>query len=177
MAMQTLRSVEECVDAIVARVGTRISIGTPLGIGKPNHLLNAFYRRAQRDPSFQLTIHTALTLQRPVAHGELERRLLEPIAERVFGNYPDLAYELDRARGRLPDNVRVIEFYFQAGKYLQVPQAQRDYISANYTHVARDLLTRGVNVVLQSCVRGTVMGQPLISLSSNADVSLDLLLG
>jgi acyl-CoA hydrolase len=177
MAMQTTRSVEQCVDAILAHVGPRISIATPLGLGKPNHLLNAFYRRALADRSLDLTIQTGLSLQRPVAHSELEQRLLDPIVARVFGNYPDLEYEVDRSRGRLPANVRVIEFYLQAGKYLHQPAVQRDYISANFTHVARDVLARGVNVLLQSCKAGVIAGQPRISLSSNADLTLDVLRG
>ena len=48
--------------------------------------------------------------------------------------------ELDRVAGTLPDNVSVREFYFPAGKFTRNPRAQRDYISTNYTYVARDLL-------------------------------------
>ncbi len=175
--METLSNCEAAIDALLSRMGTRISLATPLGIGKPNHLLNALYRRAKADPSVELTIHTALTLQRPAAKSELERRLLEPIVDRVFGNYPDLEYEQDRAAGKLPANVRVIEFYFMAGKYLKNVPAQRDYISSNYTHVARDLLARGVNVVLQQVCAGVVDGRPRLSLSCNPDLSLDLLQG
>ncbi|MET0384857.1 MAG: acetyl-CoA hydrolase, partial [Polyangiales bacterium] len=177
MALVTLDSVEACADAIIARVGKRISLGTPLGIGKPNPLLNALYQRAQRDRSLELTIHTALSLQKPTSHQELERRLMDPLVARVFGDYPDLDYEIDRSAGRLPDNVRVIEFYYQAGKYLKNPAAQRDYISANFTHVARDLLARGVNVIVQAAKRGELDGKPMLSLSSNTDVSIDLLRG
>lgn len=177
MAMQTLRSVEACVDKIIERVGKRLSVGTPLGIGKPNPLLNALYRRACRDHTLELTLHTALTLQLPAPRSELERRLLEPLLARIFGNYPDLEYEVARDRGELPSNVRVIEFYFQAGKFLKNPGAQRDYISSNYTHVARDLLARGVNVVLQAVSAGVVEGRPWLSLSSNSDVGLDLVRG
>src|SRR5688572_33310244 len=130
MAMQTLRSVEACVDKIIERVGKRLSVGTPLGIGKPNPLLNALYRRACRDHTLELTLHTALTMQLPAPKSELERRLLEPLLARIFGNYLDLEYEVARDRGELPSNVRVIEFYFQAGKFLKNPGAQRDYISS-----------------------------------------------
>jgi acyl-CoA hydrolase len=172
--METLSSTQACVDAVLATVGKRILLATPLGIGKPNHLLNAFYRRAKADPSIELTIHTALTLERPKGKSELEQRFLAPMVERVFGNYPDLDYELDRTRAELPPNVRVIEFYFQAGKYLHTPSAQRDYISSNYTHVARDLLARGVNVLVQQVCAGVVAGRPRLSLSCNADLSLDM---
>lgn len=172
--MKTLHHVETAVDEILTHVGPRILLATPLGIGKPNQLLNALYRRARVDSSIELTIHTALTLQRPKAKSELERRLLDPLVERVFGSYPDLEFELDRVAGRLPKNVRVIEFYFMAGKYMRNPQAQRDYISSNYTHVARDLIGRGVNVVAQQVCAGVVDGRPRLSLSCNADLSIDM---
>ena len=177
MPMQTLRSAPACVDAIVESVGSRIFCATPLGIGKPIPLLNALYRRARADRHIELHIFTALSLEKPRAHSELERRLLEPISQRVFGDYPDLEYERDRARGALPSNVRVIEFYFQAGKYLKNSAAQRDYISSNYTHVARDLLARGVNVVSQSVAAGVIAGRPKLSLSCNADLATDLMRG
>lgn len=173
--MDTLSSTDALVDALLTRVGRRLRVATPLGLGKPNHLLNALYRRAKADRSIELSLYTALTLQRPVADGDLERRLLEPIAARVFGNYPDLDYELDRMAGRLPANVRVYEFYFQAGKLLRNESAQRDYTSTNYTHVARDVAARGANVVLQQVAAGIVDGRPRLSLSCNADTSLDVM--
>jgi acyl-CoA hydrolase len=175
--MKTLKTPEECVESVLRTVGSRILLATPLGIGKPNHLLNAFYRRAKADRSIELIIHTALTLSRPSGKSELEQRLLAPLVERVFGNYPDLEYELDRVRRELPPNVRVIEFYFQAGKQLHTPSAQCDYISSNYTHVARDLLDRGVNVLAQQVCAGIVDRRPRLSLSCNPDLSLDMARG
>jgi acyl-CoA hydrolase len=173
--METLPRVEACVDRVLARVGKRVWIATPLGLGKPNHLLNAFYRRARADASLDLRFYTALTLERPRAGSDLERRFLGPLVERIFGNYPDLDYELDRVAGRLADNVRVIEFYFPAGKLLRNRGAQRDYTSTNYTHVARALAAEGVNVIAQQVCAGVVEGRPRLSLSCNADVSLDLM--
>jgi hypothetical protein len=73
--------VDACVDAVLARVGRHVRLATPLGIGKPNHLLNAFYRRAAHDPSIVLEIMTALTLQRPTAASDLERRFLGPFVD------------------------------------------------------------------------------------------------
>jgi acyl-CoA hydrolase len=175
--MQELDHVEACVDAVLARIGPRIRLATPLGIGKPNHFLNALYRRAQRDKSIDLHIFTALSLVRPTAKSELERRFLEPFADRVFGDYPDLAYERDRERGSLPDNVCVIEFYFFAGKLLGNAAAQRDYISTNYTFVARDLIDRGVNVLAQQVARGSASGREMFSMSCNPDVTPDLMRG
>ena len=147
--MEILHSPTDCVDKVIARVGRDLRVATPLGGGKPNHLLNELYARAKADATISVTIYTALTLELPKGATELERRFLEPMVDRVFGNYPDLDYELARVAGTLPDNVRIIEFYFPAGKFIRNTQAQRDYISCNYTHVARDLLGRGVNVVVQ----------------------------
>jgi acyl-CoA hydrolase len=175
--MQLLDGVEACVDAVLARVGKRIRLAAPLAIGKPNHLLNAFYRRAKADPSIDLHIMTALSLVRPSGHSELERRFLAPFVERVWANYPDLDYELDRVKDELPPNVRVLEFYFYAGKLLGHAAAQRDYISTNYTYVARDLLGRGANVLAQQVCRGQVDGRSMLSLSCNSDVTLELLRG
>ena len=53
--------VEACVDAALARIGRRIRLGTPLGLGKANHLVNEFYRRAREDPRIELRIFTAAT--------------------------------------------------------------------------------------------------------------------
>jgi acyl-CoA hydrolase len=175
--MQILPNTEAGVDAVLSRVGKRILLATPLAIGKPNHLLNALYRRAKADPTLELTIHTALSLIRPSISGELERRFMGPLFERVFGDYPDLDYELDRQRNALPENVRVIEFYFLAGRETHVASAQRDYISTNYTHVARDLLARGVNVVMQQVCAGVDAGRPRLSLSCNPDLTLDIAQG
>ena len=168
---------DECVEAILGRVGPRLVVGAPLGIGKPNHLLNALYRRAARDPSVHLTLITALSLEKPRAHGELERRFLEPFVARVFGDYPELDYMAALRHGTLPANVEISEFYFKSGSLLSVPAAQRNYVSSNYTHVARDMLAAGINVVAQAVAREDRADGPRYSLSSNPDVTLDILPG
>ncbi len=167
--------VGECVEATLRRIGPRIVIATPLAIGKPNLLLNEFYRRAARDPSLSLTILTALSLNRPAGHSDLERRFLEPFVARVFGDYPDLDYLKATRAGRLPGNIQVREFYLQAGAWLGVETVQQSYISLNYTHAARDALANGVNVFVQQLATRNVAGRDELSLSSNPDITLDLL--
>ena len=54
-------TVEACVDAVIATLGKDIRLGAPLGLGKPNQLINAFFRRAKDDPSLSLAIYTALS--------------------------------------------------------------------------------------------------------------------
>ncbi len=175
MTILPLQNCEECVDAILARLGKRIVLGTPLGIGKPNALLNALYLRAKADRALKLDIITALSLNPPRGKSALEERFLVPIRARVWKDYPRLTYLDDRERHALPDNVHVLEFYFRSGSELGNAAAQEDYISSNYTHVARDMMARGVNLVLQAVARRDVDGQAHYSLSSNPDITLQLL--
>jgi len=163
------------VDKVIKKVGKKLIVGTPLGAGKPNVLLNEFYQKAKSDPSIDLTIYSALTLQKPKGKSDLEKRFMGPFAERLFEDYPDLDYELDRMSNKIPKNIKVIEFYFPAGKYYGNSYAQRNYLSSNYTHVARDLVDLGINVLLQQ-VSPSSDGETY-SLSCNADISLDVLEG
>ena len=172
--MRTYSGFADCVDSIIDTVGPEIVIGIPLGLGKPNRLINALYQRAKTDLTIKLTICTALTLEKPLAKSELERRFLEPFVERVFGDYVDLDYALDRHRGNTPDNVRIVEFFFAPGQMLGNARAQQNFIASNYTHVARDMLARGINVLGQLVSSREVDGGLRYSLSSNPDVSLEL---
>ena len=174
MAPRNFTSPEECVEAIIRKVGPRLVVGTPLGIGKPNHLINALFRRVAADPSLHLRLVTALSLERPDGKSDLERRFMRPFAARVFGDYPELEYMRALREHRLPPNVELSEFYFKSGSMLGVKSAQQEYISTNYTHVARDMLAAGANVVLQAVA---ALPGPRYSLASNPDVTLDILPG
>jgi acyl-CoA hydrolase len=169
-------TVQTCVERILAHARGRLLLATPLGLGKPNVLLNAIYARAVRDPALKLDIYTALSLARPRAKNDLERRFLGPFLERHFGkDYPDLAWVAAQHANKLPANVCIHEFYMQSGAMLGVEQAQRDYASLNYTHVARDLAEIGINVVTQLiAVRADASGKRY-SLACNPDTSRDLL--
>ena len=171
MNLETL-SPEVVVDRVLDHLDGQIVMGLPLALGKPNRLVNAFYQRACSDRSIRLEIVTALSLDLPEPGHWLQARFLKPFLERHFGSdYPRLEYLQDLQAERLPDNVRVIEFYFQSGVALGNRSRQRSYISSNYTHVARDLVDRGVNLTLQ-LVAPPRDGR--VSLASNPDVSLDL---
>lgn len=167
-------SVEACVDAIIARVGKRIVLGLPVGIGKPNPLVNALVRRAIADPTIRLQIFTALSLRKPRGRSDMERRFLGPFAERVFGDYPELEYVTLLSQGKLPENIEVSEFFLEPGAWLNNAPLQQHYLSANYTHVARDLAQRGLNVIAQ-LVAPPRDGQTAYSLSCNPDLTVDLL--
>ncbi|MBV9558105.1 MAG: acetyl-CoA hydrolase, partial [Pseudolabrys sp.] len=117
----------------------------------------------------------ALTLEKPRPNNLLERRFIAPVIDRLFGDYPELAYAEALRAGTLPLNIRVSEFFFLAGRWLHVAAAQQHYVAANYTHVPSYLLSAGVNVALQLVAKRVVDGAPRYSLSCNTDISLDLL--
>ena len=171
-----LTSVGACVARIVERAGGELRVAAPLGLGKPNVLLNALYRRVAGDAALRLDIYTALSLARPQPKSDLERRFVEPFLARHFGeDYPDLLYVAAQKAGTLPANVRIHEFYVQSGAMLGVESAQRDYASMNYTHVARDLVDRDINVIVQLIAAREEAGRIRYSLACNPDVTADLL--
>jgi hypothetical protein len=128
---------DSIAEDIIRDVGPRLVVGLPLGLGKANHVANALYARAAADPSIDLTFFTALTLEKPKPKNLLQWRFISPVVDRLFGAYPDLAYAEPLRNGRLPPNIRVIEFFFLAGRWMHVPLAQQNYICANYTHASR----------------------------------------
>jgi len=163
------------VEDIVRDVGKTLVVGLPLGLGKANHLVNALYQRAAEDRTIDLTFFSALTLEKPRPKNLLERRFISPVIERLFGGYPDPAYAQALRAGELPPNIKVIEFFFLAGRWMYVPFAQQHYISANYTHASSYLLERGLNVVAQLVAKRVIDGRTRYSLSCNTDTTLDVL--
>ncbi|HWU69065.1 MAG TPA: acetyl-CoA hydrolase/transferase C-terminal domain-containing protein, partial [Stenotrophobium sp.] len=173
--VQKLTDVEQAVDAIIARVGKTIAIGLPLGLGKPVELINALFQRALRDPSIQLRILTALSLEIPTGASALEKNFLAPFIERVFGGVPELDYMKALRSNTLPKNIVVSEFFFKPGSLLDNKHAQEHYVSSNYSHAARDVFNQGCNVAAQTlCKRETETGTRY-SLSCNPDTTPELL--
>ncbi len=174
-ASRFVDSIAAAVDQVLDRIPGDIVLGIPLGVGKPNPFVNALYRRIKGHPTRKLRIVTALSLEKPVGHSDLERHFLEPLVERVFADYPDLDYVKDLRAGRLPPNVEVREFFMKTGDYLGNPAAQQNYISTNYTFVVRDMAVQGMNVLAQAVgARGE--GESMrLSLSSNPDVTFEVI--
>ncbi len=169
-------TVASCVDRLFAHCGAELRVAAPLGLGKPNVLINALYERVAGDASLRLDLYTALSLAVPKAKTDLERRFLGPFLARHFGaDYPDLAYVAAQKDERLPANIRVQEFYLMSGAMLGVESAQRNYASMNYTHVARDLVDRRINLVVQLIAAREEAGEIRYSLACNPDVTADLL--
>jgi len=164
-------SAEACARAVIERVGKDVRLALPLGLGKANRLTNALYDIAKADPSVKLTIFTALTLVRPKLGAGLPAQFGGPVVERLFGDYPDLTYAVDRARGALPPNVQVEEFFLATGTLLNNAYAQRHYNSVNYTHAMRRIVSARVNVIGQM----VAAQNGRYSLSCNTDITLDLI--
>ncbi|MGQ3017849.1 acetyl-CoA hydrolase/transferase C-terminal domain-containing protein [Phenylobacterium sp.] len=174
-AMLRMSQADHVARAIIERLDGKVVLGLPLGLGKANHIANALYARAAMDPSISLRIFTALTLTPPEPGSLLEKRFMGPILERTLGGYPELAYAQAQRGGGLPPNIEVDEFFLQAGMWLNDPEVQQNYISANYTHASRYILDRGCNVVAQLVAKDARDGAESYSLSCNTDLTLELL--
>ncbi len=170
-----LDDVEKCVDEIIARVGKRLVVGMPLGLGKPPQLINAIFQRACKDSSIQLKILSALSLEKPAGSSKLESAFLDPFVARVFGDCPDLDYMKAVRRQNLPDNIEVCEFFFKPGAFMNNAYAQQHYISSNYTHAARDVFAQGCNVAMQACAKKVIDGRTVYSMSCNPDTGPELI--
>lgn len=167
-------SIDRAVEEVLTRLPAHIHLGMPLGLGKPNRFVNALYARIRQLPERQLTLYTALTLGRPALGDGLHRRFLEPFVQRVFADYPELDYLADLRADTLPANVRVEQFFMQPGSLLASHSAQQSYVSSNYSHAARDINAKGLNLVAQLVAEDP--GHPdHLSLSCNPDITLDLL--
>lgn len=166
----------DAVKTAIDVVGSNLVVGAPLGIGKPNPVLNAFYQYACQHPQIKLQLFTALSLAIPKAGKDLRGRFIKAFAQRHFGeNYPQLDYLAPQRQGKMPPNISLTEFYLQPASMLHKPFGQRHYISSNYTHVARDMQSRGVNVICHMVAARETDHGIEYSLSCNPDVTLDLL--
>lgn len=170
----TYESADETARAIVASVGPDIVLGLPIGIGKATHIADSLFELAREDQSISLTIFTGLTLEPPQGRSELEKRFLEPLVERLYGNWPVPKYALATRDNALPPNVRVREFYLRPGAYLGHQYIQQQYSNINYSQVANELMRLGINVIAQ--LVATSHDRPgRYSLGANPDVTLDLI--
>ena len=167
-----LTDLDGAVDLILSHIDGPLRMGAPLGIGKPHRLLNALYGRIAAEPSRAWTLYTALSLDPPAGGKGLEGRFVKPFAARHFGaDFPRLAYVQAIKRDALPPNIDVEEFYMQGGALLRSTTAQRHYASLNYTHVARALADRALNVIVQKVAREA--GGTRLSFSCNNDLTQD----
>jgi acyl-CoA hydrolase len=169
-------NVAACVDDVIRTVGNEIIFGMPLALGKPAIFVNELYKRAKENPEIKLTILTALALEKPSGSSELEKRLLGPLVDRIFGGCPEFDYMKDFRAGTMPKNVQLYEFFNKAGGYMGNPEAQQNHLNSNYTHVIRDGVDFGLNVYGQMLSYQTGNGSgPLYSMGCNTDISIEAL--
>lgn len=162
--------VKKCVDEVIDYVGKNVNFCMPLALGKPIFFVNELYRRAKEDPEMKLTIITALTLEKPKGHSELEKRFLGPLADRIFAGVPECDFMLDFRAKKLSKNVQILEFFSKAGGYLNNPEAQQNHLATNYTHAVRDAIALGANVFGQLVGYQEIDGKTMYSMSCNTDV-------
>ncbi len=165
--------VAKCVDEVIQYVGKDITFSMTLALGKPIHFINELYRRAKEDPEIKLRIITALALEKPKGHSDLEKRFLGPLSDRIFEGVLEFDYMLDFRAGKLSKNVEVLEFFCKAGGYLNSPVAQQNHLATNYTHASRDAMALGSNVFGQLVGYREINGKTMYSMSCNTDVCLE----
>ena len=165
--------VQKSVDDVLDYIGNEISFAMTLALGKPILFINELYRRAKEDSTIRLNIVTALALERPRSKNEIEKRFMDPLVDRIFEGTPEFDYMHDFRSGSLPHNVKIYEFFSKAGGYMGTPEAQRNHLSSNYTHVIRDAIDFGCNVFGQLISCREVDGKTMYSMSCNTDICID----
>lgn len=163
--------ISDATDFIFSELKSDLRLATPLGLGKPNLLLNSITEKALQNPTSKLKIYTALSLGAPQPKEKIAQLFLKPFAKRQWGeDYPQLKYYELALKEKLPPHIQVHEFYFQAGSAGSSKHLQRHYQSVNYTHVAENILKSGVNVLVQMIAKK----DGRYSLSCNPDLTLDV---
>ncbi|MFT5727026.1 MAG: acyl-CoA hydrolase [Desulforhopalus sp.] len=161
------------VDDVLDYMGNEISFAMTLALGKPILFINELYRRAKEDSTIKLNIVTALSLERPRFKSEIEKRFMEPLVERIFKGTPEFDYMHDFRTGKLPKNVEIYEFFNKAGGYMETPEAQRNHLNSNYTHVIRDAMDFGCNVFGQLISCREINGETMYSMGCNTDICIE----
>lgn len=160
-----------CVDKVIKYLGNDIRASFPLGLGKPMLFINELYRRAKENPDIRLLIMTALTLEVPKGKSDLEKRVLNPIVNRIFSGVRDFDFMIDYRNGKLPSNVTFSEMYSKAGSILNDPDAQMNHVSSNYSHAVRDGVGNGANIFGQMLASSG----GLYSMGCNTDLGVEAL--
>lgn len=165
--------VKKSVDDVLDYMGNEISFAMTLALGKPILFINELYRRAKEDSTIKLNIVTALALERPRFKSEIEKRFMGPLVDRIFKGTPEFDYMHDFRTGKLPKNIEIYEFFNKAGGYMETPEAQRNHLNSNYTHVIRDAMDFGCNVFGQLISCREINGKTMYSMGCNTDICIE----
>lgn len=165
----------DCADEIIARLNKKICVGIGCGVGKPVNFINALYLRAKSDPEIDLTIISALTLEKPKPQNELQRRLMEPMMSRIFEDGPDFEHVLDLRKNAIPDNVKLYEWMLPPGGYVMHDTGQKLHVASNFSDAPRDILSKDINIICQLAGSVEIDGKRMITSAGNSDVINELL--
>ncbi|SHO46384.1 acetyl-CoA hydrolase/transferase C-terminal domain-containing protein [Desulfopila aestuarii] len=165
--------VKKSVDDVLDYMGNEINFAMTLALGKPILFINELYRRAKEDSTIKLNIVTALALERPRMKNDIEKRFMGPLVDRIFKGTPEFDYMHDFRTGKLPKNVEIYEFFNKAGGYMETPEAQRNHLNSNYTHVVRDAIDFGCNVFGQLISCREINGKTMYSMGCNTDICIE----
>src|SRR5437868_8173860 len=103
--MKKFTQIEDAKNFIFTNLDQEIRLPAPLGLGKPNQLINALYEHVKNTPKLKLKIFTALSLDIPDPKTDLENRFTKPFYQRHFGDdYPRLNYVKDILAKKPPAN-------------------------------------------------------------------------
>ena len=166
----------KAVDDVINYVGKEITFGMTLGLGKPVLFINELYARAKKDSTIKLKILTALSLELPNGKSKLEKRLVAPLTDRIFGGCPEFNYMADIRDGKMPDNIELYEFYSKAGSIMNRDESQQNHIPSHYTHVAKLCVNiHKVNVFGELIATKTINGKKAYSMGCNTDICVEAL--
>ncbi len=163
-------NIEKCLDEIIPRLNKKICVGIGCGVGKPVNFMNALYLRAKKDPDIELTIISALTLEKPKGRNDLEKRLLDPMMSRIFGDWPDFEHVTDLRNNRLPDNVKLYEWMLPPGGFVMHDTAQRLHVAGNFSISPRDIIDKDINLLCHLGNSAEINGKKVITTGGNSDV-------
>lgn len=163
-------NIEECLDEIIGRLNKKICVGIGCGVGKPVNFINALYLRAKEDPEIDLTIISALTLEKPKGTNELQKRLLEPMISRIFEDGPDFEHVLDLRKNSIPDNVKLYEWMLPPGGYIMHDKGQKVHVASNFSDAPRDIINKDINLLCHLAASVDIDGEKVITGGGNSDV-------
>jgi len=168
-------NIEKELDQIISRLDKKICVGIGCGVGKPVNFINALYKRAREDSEIDLTIISALTLEKPKGQNDLQKRLLEPMMARIFEDGPDFEHVLDLRKNSLPDNVKLYEWMLPPGGFVMHNTGQRIHVAGNFSDAPRDIINKNINLLCHLGATAEIDGKKVISCGGNSDVISELI--
>ena len=174
---QMFDDVGEIVEEALRRVGKRVVLALPLGIGKPNLIANEFFRRARADATLDLTIFTALSAcASPPGSSDLEKALHRAAGGAHLRQLPGARLPRRRCAAATCRRTCASSSSSSSRARCSTPRTRSRTTCRPTTRTSRaSCWHRGVNVIAHVVAKRVVGGITEISLGSNPDVTVDLL--